>query len=65
MMMMIMMMMMIIIIIIIIIYARSVLPEGFSALRVALASSVAVSHEAGNTAKKQDQTRPFTGHDLA
>jgi hypothetical protein len=58
------MMIIMIITIIIIIYTISVLLEGFSELLVALASSVLVSHEAGNTAKKQDQTRTLTGHDL-
>jgi len=57
-------MMMMMIIIIIIIYTISVLPGGFSDRLVALANGVLVSHEAGNTADKQDQTRPFTGHDL-
>jgi hypothetical protein len=48
---------------IIMIYTISVLPEGFSWLLLALASSVIVSHGAGNTAKKQDLTWPLTGHD--
>ena len=58
-----MMIMMMMMIILIIIYTISVLPEGFSELLVALASSVSVYHEEGKTANKQDQTRPLRRHD--
>ena len=50
------MMMMMVVVMITIVYSISGLPEGLSELTASLASNAPVSYEAGNTAKKRDQT---------